>query len=174
MRKDHLKAAVIGKDGRTSAIERALAQSPRLSDSVVRLSDGSDLSSESGRRQLIEVACREKPDFVVIGPEAPLAAGIVDLLEGDLGIPCIGPVQTLARLEASKAFTRELVSKYKIPGNPEYGIFEKLDGIEAYLKRLPSGFVVKPDGLTGGKGVKVSGEHLHSEQDALDYCEKLF
>ena len=50
------------------------------------------------------------------------------------------------------------------PGNPEYGIFEKIDRIEAYLKGLPSGFVVKPDGLTGGKGVKVSGEHLPSRQ----------
>src|SRR2546423_5807629 len=174
MRKDHLKAAIIGKDGRTSAIERCLAQSPRLNGNVIRLSEGQDMGSENGRRQIIDLASREKPDFVVIGPEAPLAAGIVDLLEGDLGIACIGPVQTLARLEASKAFTRELVSKYKIPGNPEYRVFKQLDGIESFLKELRGGFVVKPDGLTGGKGVKVSGEHLPSERDALDYCEKLF
>ena len=116
-------------------------------------------------------AQKEKPDFVIVGPEEPLAEGIVDALQ-ELGIPCVGPIAALAQLESSKAFTRDLVSKHKIPGNPEYKVFRSLEGIDKYLRKLGD-YVVKPDGLTGGKGVKLSDAHLFSIQDALHYCEEL-
>jgi phosphoribosylamine---glycine ligase len=112
------------------------------------------------------------PEFVVIGPEEPLAAGVVDELK-KLGIPCVGPTQKLARLETSKSFTRELLTKYGIPGNPRYRVFRTLEGIREYLGTMDS-FVVKPDGLTGGKGVKVSGEHLDSVDEAVAYCKEMF
>src|SRR5207245_5357267 len=105
----------------------------------------------------------------VVGPEEPLALGIVDRLASELGIPSIGPTASLARLESSKAFTRELLSHYGIPGNPEYRVFTTLDGIDSYVSALGE-FVIKPYGLTGGKGVKVSGEHLGSVREAVDYC----
>lgn len=114
-----------------------------------------------------------RPDFAVIGPEEPLAAGVVDVLTRQLGIPCIGPTKLLAQLESSKSFTRKLLSEYDIPGNPEYRIFQGIDGLESYLRRTGV-FVVKPDGLTGGKGVKVYGEHLHSIEESLHYCTSLF
>lgn len=119
------------------------------------------------------------PDFVVCGPEEPLAAGkegIVKWLRREFGIPCIGPTKELAQIESSKSFTRRLLAKYGIPGNPKFRIFSASDGldrIEAYLSELGD-FVVKPDGLTGGKGVKVSGEHLHSVADAVLYCREVF
>jgi phosphoribosylamine--glycine ligase len=112
------------------------------------------------------------PDFVLIGPEEPLAAGVVDELR-KIGVPSVGPTQKLAQLETSKSFTRELLTKYKIPGNPKHRVFRSVDGIAAYLQSLGP-FVVKPDGLTGGKGVKVFGEHLHSIADAVNYCIELF
>jgi len=112
------------------------------------------------------------PDFVLIGPEEPLAAGVVDQLR-KLGIPCVGPTQKLAQLETSKSFTRELLTKHGIPGNPKYRVFRALEGIEDYLRTMDS-FVVKPDGLTGGKGVKVFGEHLHSVAEAVRYCTEIF
>jgi phosphoribosylamine--glycine ligase len=173
MRKDDLKPGVIGKDGRTSAIEKCLRDSPRVGKEPENLSEWKDVAPETAKVEILRRARQTRPDFVVIGPEAPLAAGIVDALQDELGIPCIGPTRDLARLESSKAFTRELLSKYRIAGNPEYRVFRSMQGIEAYLRKLGD-FVVKPDGLTGGKGVKVSGEHLQSMGKAVDYCEELF
>jgi phosphoribosylamine--glycine ligase len=112
------------------------------------------------------------PEFVVIGPEEPLAAGVVDEL-AKFGIPCIGPTQKLAQLETSKSFTRDLLKKYSIPGNPQYRVFRSLAGIAEHLHTMDS-FVVKPDGLTGGKGVKVFGEHLRSVHEAVSYCAEIF
>jgi phosphoribosylamine---glycine ligase len=89
-----------------------------------------------------------------------------------LGIPCIGPTQSLARLESSKAFTRDLLARHKIPGNPAYRAFTSMEGIEAFLKELGD-YVVKPDGLTGGKGVKLSDAHLYSINEAAAYCQQL-
>jgi len=118
----------------------------------------------------------EEPDFVVCGPEEPLTAGeegIVNWLWREFQIPCVGPTKNAAQIESSKSFTRRLLAKHGIPGNPEFRVFPDLSGIESYLEELGS-FVVKPDGLTGGKGVKVSGEHLESIADAVLYCRELF
>ncbi len=166
-----LRPAVIGKDGRTTAIEKTLQASPRVAG-VVHLGAGKGLSSKEAKLEILAIAKRTKPDFVVIGPEEPLAAGLVDLLQSELHIPCVGPVQDLAQLEASKAFTRSLLAEYGIPGNPEFRIFDRRDGIREYLVRLGR-FVIKPDGLTGGKGVKISGAHLFSIDQALGYCGEI-
>ncbi len=171
--KRQLKVGVIGKDGRTSAIIRLLESSQRVATPVVVLSTGKGSSLERVVEEARAGALVHQPDFVVIGPEEPLASGVVDVLQNDLGIPCVGPTAKLAKLESSKAFTRQLLSKHKIPGNPKHKIFTSSDGIESYLRDLGE-FVIKPDGLTGGKGVKVSGEHLTSAHQALDYCKELF
>lgn len=166
-----LRLAVIGKDGRTTAIEKALRASPKVAD-VTGFGPGKDLSSEAAKQEIVAQAKKTKPDFVVIGPEEPLAAGIVDRLQ-DEGIPCVGPVQELAKLESSKAFTRNLLTEYGIPGNPEFQVFDNMEGIREYLRRL-GGYVIKPDGLTGGKGVKISDAHLFSIDQALAYCREIF
>jgi phosphoribosylamine--glycine ligase len=121
---------------------------------------------------VLEAARTYRPDFVVVGPEAPLAGGVVDALQMDLGIPCVGPTRSLARVESSKAFTRDLLVRHGIPGNPEHRIFRDLRGLDAYLRELGE-FVVKPDGLTAGKGVKVSGSHLFSVGEAVEYAGEL-
>lgn len=109
--------------------------------------------------------------FGLIGPEEPLGAGVVDKLL-EVGVPCVGPTKELAQLETSKSFTRRLFSKYGIDGNPEYRIFETDDGLEEYLNHLGT-FVIKPDGLTGGKGVRVWGDHIQSIDEGLSYCREL-
>jgi|ERR1022692_248580 phosphoribosylamine--glycine ligase len=166
-----LRPAVIGKDGRTSAIEKTLHASPRVAE-VVHLGDGKNLFSKEAQDEILAKASKTRPDFVVIGPEEPLAAGIVDRLQNELHIPCVGPVRALAELESSKAFTRTLLAEYGIPGNPEFRVFDRLEGIREYLGRLGS-YVIKPDGLTGGKGVKISDAHLFSIDEALDYCSEI-
>jgi phosphoribosylamine--glycine ligase len=124
------------------------------------------------------------PDFVVsyaketdatlaiVGPENPLAAGIADAL-WDTGVKTIGPKKDLAQLETSKAFTRNLLKEYDIPGGPKYQTFDSLDCVTDFLNELGENYVVKYDGLAGGKGVKVAGDHLHSHDEALAYCQEL-
>ncbi len=123
--------------------------------------------------EVLAAARQHKPDFVFVGPEEPLAVGVVDALQTKLGIPCIGPTQKLAQIESSKAFTRDLLRRHNIAGNPEYRVFRSRDGIEQYCEKLGD-FVIKPDGLTGGKGVKVSGTHLKSAREAVLYADELF
>jgi len=167
-----LRPGVVGKDGRTSAIVAALEKSPRVKEPVIRLSDWKGGLARDAEKEVIEQAKLLRPDFVVIGPEEPLAEGIVNKLAKE-GIPCVGPTETLAQLESSKAFTRQLLSEFEIPGNPEYHVFKRMEGMEECLQRM-TGYVVKPDGLTGGKGVKISDAHLFSIEDALLYCNDLF
>jgi phosphoribosylamine--glycine ligase len=174
MKRTALRPAVIGKDGRTTAIQRALRASPLVSGDVPCPSDGKRLDAPEVLADLYRWAESYDPDFIVIGPEEPLAAGIVDGLQLKLGIRCVGPTRALARLESSKAFTRELVSRHGLAGNPKHRIFRRanLDELAPYLASLGE-FVIKPDGLTGGKGVRVWGDHLHSVADALDYAREL-
>jgi phosphoribosylamine--glycine ligase len=119
---------------------------------------------------IVSFAQAHKVGFAVIGPEDPLNNGVVDALK-KAGIPAVGPTQSLARLETSKSFTRDLVEKYQIPGNPRFRNFSSLTGIEAFLNEL-DGVVVKPDGLTGGKGVMVQGDHFQTKQEALAFCRE--
>lgn len=137
------------------------------------LSKDIKIHSETDFKQIIEF-CKEKNiDFVVIGPEAPLVVGIVDALEKG-GFPCVGPKIEAAQLEGSKVFARELLEKYKIQSNVKSKMFDSMDGVENYIKEMGEiNIVVKPEGLTGGKGVKVYGDHLFSKEDILKYCQEL-
>ncbi|MCK4280474.1 MAG: phosphoribosylamine--glycine ligase [Candidatus Lokiarchaeota archaeon] len=131
------------------------------------------IEKEDNFKVLIDFIKQNGIDFAVVGPEAPLVVGIVDALE-KAQIPCIGPKIEAAQLEGSKIFTRQLLDKNNIKSNIIYEIFVSMDGVEAFIKELGvENVVVKPDGLTGGKGVKVYGDHLFSKQEIIDYCQKL-
>jgi len=110
--------------------------------------------------------------LAVIGPEAPLAAGVVDALWA-VGVATVGPTKSLARIESSKGFARELLTKYGIPGNPFYKRFDSMGGVEEALHAWDGRHVIKDDGLAGGKGVKVCGDHLHSIRHSLECCEEM-
>jgi phosphoribosylamine--glycine ligase len=113
-----------------------------------------------------------KPDFGVLSPDYAIAIGVADVL-AELEIPSFGPKKSLARLESSKSFTRNLMDKYEIEGSPEHKVFDSLEGMSDYMLYLKE-FVVKPDGLTGGKGVKVFGEHIKSIDEGLVYAKEIF
>lgn len=117
-----------------------------------------------------EFALEVKPDFAVVGPEAPIEAGVVDMLL-DIEIHSASPLQTVGRLESSKSFTRDLLEKYKINGNPLFKVFYDEEGLNNFFEQLEgAGFVVKADGLKGGKGVKVQGDHLEDTEDGIKYA----
>lgn len=130
---------------------------------VGRLTDGKSIAAFASEQDI---------GLAIVGPEDPLNTGVVDQLLARQ-IPCVGPPQALARIETSKIFARKLLSKYDIHANPEYRAFNSLDGAREYLERLGENYVVKYDGLMGGKGVKVAGDHLHSHGEALEYCQQL-
>lgn len=124
-------------------------------------------------KAITDVAKKWQIDMAVIGPEAPLEKGLADAL-WDAAIPTIGPKKKLAQIETSKAFARELMEKHKIPGLPRYRAFQDINGVDAFLKELGEGnYVIKANGLMGGKGVKVAGDHLHSFLEALRFCEEI-
>jgi len=81
-------------------------------------------------------------------------------------------LQKFSAIGNSKSFTRNLVKKYNIPGNPQFKVFNAIDGVEAFLSQL-EGIVIKPDGLTGGKGVLVQGDHFSTKEEALNLCKQI-
>jgi phosphoribosylamine---glycine ligase len=174
------RVLLIGKDGRSDCVAEALQRSGAeihaLCDfahpGLRRRSVGLRIAPTHDVAAVVAFAREVKPDLVFVGPEDPLAAGVVDALQAALGVPCVGPTRELARIESSKSFARELVARHGIPGNPEHRVFREDAGLRAYLEAL-GGFVIKPDGLTGGKGVKVFGDHLHSIDEGLAYAVEL-
>jgi phosphoribosylamine--glycine ligase len=172
---------LVGNGAREHAMAEAIIrsqQNPRLfsfmkanNPGIASLSEKIQIGSYADLTAITGFAKENKIDFAVIGPEDPLNNGVVDALE-KIGIPAVGPTKSLARLETSKSFTRNLVSLYKIPGNPQYKVFKEIDGVEAFLNEL-EGIVLKPDGLTGGKGVLVQGDHFSTKEEALKLCKQI-
>ncbi len=112
-------------------------------------------------------------DYAVVGPELPLSVGITNYLEDKLSIPTASPLKEVAKLETSKSFARELMKSYDIEGNPSFHICRNLDDFENAANSLNMNFVIKPDGLTGGKGVKVFGEHFRTYEEGKKYAKNL-
>ena len=173
---------LLGSGAREHAIARALACSPQnpaiaclaanKNPGIQKLAEQFKVGSISDPKSVVSFAQKCCAKLAIIGPEAPLEAGVADAL-WNAGIPTVGPKKAHAQIETSKGFTRDLLAKYNIPGGPLYRRFDSLDGVAEFLEELGEDYVVKYDGLMGGKGVKVSGDHLHSHDEALDYCTEL-
>jgi phosphoribosylamine--glycine ligase len=176
------RVLLLGSGGREHAIASALTKSTNLelyaamsssNPGITRLAKGTRICSINNATQVSAYAKSCNVELAIIGPEAPLVSGVVDALT-EQGIICVGPTQQLAPLEGDKAFCRSLLSQHKIPGNPKYQIFTDLDQALAFLRTTREPVVLKPVGLTGGKGVKVSGEDLPTKESELAYAREIF
>ncbi|MBE0522637.1 MAG: phosphoribosylamine--glycine ligase [Candidatus Methanoperedenaceae archaeon] len=163
-----MKVLLIGGGGREHAIAQAIARSGRNPElyaamgkknpGIAGLCKGFRLLKET-EPAVVEYAKEVGIEVAVIGPEAPLAASIPDML-WDAGIPVVGPRRLAAQIEFDKAWTRDFMKKHNIAGCPEYRVFRKNEGgSDEYIDKLGD-VVIKPAGLTGGKGVKVMGDHF--------------
>ncbi|MGZ4929872.1 MAG: phosphoribosylamine--glycine ligase [Halobacteriota archaeon] len=159
-----MKVLLVGSGGREHAIAMAIARSseePALyaamkykNPGIARLCEDYILVSETDVQRVADYA--ERMDLAIIGPEAPLAEGMVDALT-DRGVRAFGPTQQAARIESDKSWARSFMTRNDIAGCPQYALFDNLREADSFLRDHvdEDNLVIKPIGLTGGKGVAV-------------------
>jgi phosphoribosylamine--glycine ligase len=168
-----LKVLVVGSGGREHALVWKIAQSPILE--ALHVAPGSSAMGSLATCHpdvkatdldgLVALAGRERIDLVVVGPEDPLAAGLADRLRQE-GIATFGPSAAAARLEGSKAFSKDFMARHDIP-TAAYAVFEDAQSARAYVEELGRPCVVKADGLAAGKGVAMCPD-VASAHAAID------
>ncbi|MGH8146440.1 MAG: phosphoribosylamine--glycine ligase [Rhodanobacteraceae bacterium] len=158
-----MKILVIGSGGREHALAWKLAQSPRVNEVIVAPGNAGT-AREAGVRNvavaatdldgLLKLARDKAVDITVVGPEAPLVAGIVDKFRA-AGLRIFGPTAAAAQLEGSKSFTKDFLARHYI-STAHYAVFTELDSALAYVRERGAPIVIKADGLAAGKGVVVA------------------
>jgi len=171
---------VVGGGGREHAMVSALARNKNteIVSAMGRRNPGIDalakkvlLCRETDVPRIVAFAKESGAEYAFIGPEAPLEAGVVDALES-AGISCVGPTKGAARLETDKAFCRQLMDQYDLAGRPMYRVFHSTAEAIGFIREYEGDLVVKPIGLTGGKGVRIMGEQV-DRTGAIDYVKSL-
>ncbi len=163
---------ILGSGGREHSLAWAIKQNPKCdrliaapgNAGMAEIAECAALDIEDGGA-VVTFAEENAVDFVVIGPEAPLATGVADRLR-NAGILCFGPSEAAAKLEASKSFTKEICDACGAP-TAGYAHFTKAEAAKAYIREQGAPIVVKADGLAAGKGVIVAME-LDEALDAID------
>jgi phosphoribosylamine--glycine ligase len=168
-----MKVLVIGSGGREHALAWKLAQSPKVQTVFVAPGNGGTaLDSRlrnvqlSSPAELADFAQAEKIGVTVVGPEGPLAAGVVDVFRAR-GLRIFGPTQAAAQLESSKAFAKDFMRRHRIP-TAAYETFSDADAAHAYVDAMGAPIVIKADGLAAGKGVVVATA-LEEAHEAVDW-----
>ena len=169
-----MKILVVGSGGREHALAWRLAQSPRVQMVYVAPGNGGTAREHNlvnlpiaNLETLAAFAEREKVAFTVVGPEAPLAAGIVDLFR-EKGLRIFGPTRAAAQLESSKDFAKAFMKRHGIP-TADYETFADAKAAHDYVNRRGAPIVIKADGLAAGKGVVVATtlDEAHAAIDAM-------
>lgn len=177
-----IRILLIGSGGREHAIADALVRNENVklyavmagrNPGIMKLSESYKICDVCDPVSVSNFAEKNDIRLAIVGPEAPLANGVVDALEGR-GILVAGPKKTLARVESDKAFCRYVMQKHNIAGTPEFGIFVSAADASKFIEASGKDLVIKPAGLTGGKGVKVMGEHLNGAAEANAYISEIF
>jgi len=175
-----MKILVVGGGGREHAIVSALARNQKTAifsamnkrnPGIAAIAKKVLLCRETDVPRVVAFARETGVDYAFIGPEAPLEAGAVDALES-AGIACVGPTKAAARLETDKAFCRQLMDQHALAGRPMYRVFHSTADAVNFIREYEGDLVVKPIGLTGGKGVRIMGEQVDRD-GAIAYVKSL-
>ncbi len=172
-----MKVLIIGSGGREHALAWKVAQSTRVER--VYVAPGNAGTALEARVQNVDIAVddvqgllafaqRERIDLTIVGPEAPLVIGVVDAFQA-AGLRCFGPKKAAARLEGSKAYTKEFLKRHSIP-TAAYATFTKATFDEAWVRTQRAPLVVKADGLASGKGVII----CDSAEQAIATAHSMF
>ncbi len=172
-----MKVLIVGGGGREHALAWKVAQSPRVTQ--VYVAPGNAGTALEPRAENVDIAAddvpallrfaeRHKVDLTIVGPEAPLVLGIVDAFQA-AGLRCFGPSKACARLEGSKAFTKDFLKRHGIP-TAAYGTFTRATFDAAWVRAQKAPLVVKADGLAAGKGVVICA----TTDEAVATAEDMF
>jgi phosphoribosylamine--glycine ligase len=172
-----MNVLVVGGGAREHAICDAVRRSETatlfsvmstLNPGIEQLAETYLVEKETRIEPIVAFAQKNNIDLALIGPEAPLEAGLSDAL-GTKGIQVCAPTQRAARIETDKEWMRGLLTKYKVPGQLKYQSFTTPKDAEKFVKDLDAQIAIKPIGLTGGKGVHVAGDHFNGTSEAMAY-----
>ena len=175
-----MKILVVGTGAREHAICQAAIQDEETelcsimsnqNPGIARISEFK-IASENDIPTVTKFALDNNVDMAIIGPEAPLEKGIVNSLV-EAGVDCVGPTMEAAKIETDKAFMRDLFEDYKIGGSLVYKVFDDSRDAGDFIDDFGQDVVVKPIGLTGGKGVKIVGEQLKDNEEAKSYAKEV-
>ena len=178
-----MKILIVGNGGREHTICEALSRSSQLPEiynfasalnpGIKKLCKEVFVGNIMDLEELKKVAKKVEPDFAIIGPDDPIGIGSTDALR-ELGIESFAPTKANAQLEGSKAFTRNLLKKYNITGSPNFYVSVKKEDSErkTFFDKFDGKIVVKADGLLGGKGVLVEGDHFTTFEEAEEFAKK--
>ncbi len=176
-----MNVLVVGGGAREHAICDAVTRSKdtnlysvmkNLNPGIERMSVDYILEKETNVDSVVEYAQKKNIDLALIGPEAPLEKGLADQLSR-YGIRTCAPTKDAARIETDKEWMRNLVEKYNIPGQLKYGVFSDVNKAKAFIENQKGEVAIKPIGLTGGKGVKVSSDHFTGINEAISYVKEV-
>lgn len=155
-----MRVLVVGQGGREHALVWKLSQSPKVTklycapgNAGTALEAENVAIQETDHQELLRFCKREKVRLAIVGPEAPLVAGVADVLRSE-GIGVFGPSKGAALLEGSKIYCKQLLRKANVP-TADFRIFDRIDAVDAYLEAHAKPCVVKADGLAAGKGAVV-------------------
>ena len=173
-----MKVLIVGGGGREHALAWKALQSPRAEQVYVapgnagtELEDGIENVAIGAEdiEALLEFASSRRIDLTIVGPEAPLVAGIVDRFEA-AGLTIFGPSAKAAQLEGSKTFTKDFLARHQIP-SADYRSFTEVDAARDYAERMGTPIVIKADGLAAGKGVIIAQSPAEADAAITDMLD---
>jgi phosphoribosylamine--glycine ligase len=172
---------VIGGGAREHVICDAVINSPNvnlfsvmknLNPGIEKIAVDYLLEKETNINRIVEYAKKKHIDLTLIGPEAPLEQGLANALQKE-GIKVCAPTKEAARIETDKEWMRNLLKKHNVSGQLKYQSFTNLKQAKQFIEELNANVALKPIGLTGGKGVRVAGDHFNGVDEAMTYIKEV-